>query len=309
VRRSHVPALLTVLVLLAILPLSHNLRRSGEALRPRHELADRILYLPSGDGLRPACLGFDAVVSDLLWIRAILFFGGHHAASAGDAWNVWLYYMLDLVTDLNPHATAPYKYGGVMLRISPDWIDASNLIMAKGMAHNPDDWYFPFSIAMNYHLLEDMERAAEFLLIAAALPDAPFYLPNLAASLLNETDQEEVALHFLLEEYKTAPGEMEKNAIYVKIHETRFMIARRDVDAARTRFEEEVGHPPTDLTELVPTYLATLPDDPWATFVEDGARCTLTINPLDNEVMSTCMRKALTTIQTRYGIGSLQSIR
>ncbi len=308
-RRDHVPALLTIMALLAVLPLAHNLRRGGEALRPRHDLSERILYLPSGEGLKPACLGYDTAVSDILWIRAILFFGGHHGASAGDQWYVWLYYMLDLVTDLNPHATAPYKYGGVMLRISPDWADASNLIMAKGMAHNPDEWYFPFSIAMNYHLLDDTERAAEFLQIAAALPDAPFYLPNLAASLLNETNQEEVALHFLMEEYQTAPDESRKNAIYVKIHETRFMIARRDVDAARARFEEAVGRPPIELSELVPGHLPALPEDPWATFVEDPSRCHLAINPLDNEVTSTCLREALVAIQTRYGIGSLQTIR
>lgn len=308
-RRSHVPALVTVLALLAMAPATHNLRRAGEALRPRHDLAARILYLPSGEHLGPACLGYEGAVADLLWIRAILYFGGSHGAQPDDDWYVWLYYMLDLVTDLSPHFEAPYKYGGVMLRISPDWIEASNLIMAKGMANNPDEWYFPFSIAMNYHLRGDMQRSAEFLRIAASKPDAPFYLANLAASLLNETNQEEVALHFLMQEYENAPDEARRNAIYVKIHETRFMIARRDLDAARAEYTEDVGRPPSDLADLVPAYIPEIPADPWAIFVDESVRCTLTIDPLNNDITSTCMRSALVAIRERYNIGSLQDLR
>ncbi len=308
-RRSHVPALVTVLALLLLAPATHNLRRAGEALRPRHDLAARILYLPSGEHLGPACLGYEGAVADLLWIRAILYFGGSHGAQPDDDWYVWLYYMLDLVTDLSPHFEAPYKYGGVMLRISPEWVEASNLIMAKGMANNPDEWYFPFSIAMNYHLRDDMQRSAEFLQIAASKPDAPFYLANLAASLLNETDQEEVALHFLMQEYETAPDEKRRNAIYVKIHETRFMIAQRDLDAARGRFAAEEGRPPTALSQLVPAYIPAIPEDPWATFVEAPERCSLTIDPLDSDITSTCVREALVSIRARYDIGSLQDLR
>ncbi len=308
-RRSHAPALLTVLLLAAVAPLSHNLRRAGEARQPHHELADRVVYLPSGENLGPACLGYESAVADVLWIRAILYFGGGHGTQLDDDWYVWLYYMLDLVTDLNPHFEAPYKFGGVMLRISPEWVDASNLIMAKGMAHNPDEWYFPFSIAMNYYLREDMQRSAEFLTVAASKPDAPFYLPNLAASLLNQTQQEEVALHFLMQEYETAPDESRRNAIYVKIHETRFMIARRDLDAARARYTERNGRPPSDLQDLVPADIAELPPDPWATFVDEPARCGLTIDPLDNDITSTCMREALVTIRAKYNIGSLQDLR
>ena len=39
---------------------------------------EKLLYLPSGKYLKPASLGFDTLVADLLWIKAIGYFGGHY---------------------------------------------------------------------------------------------------------------------------------------------------------------------------------------------------------------------------------------
>ena len=293
-----------VITLLALPPLVHNVHRSALAYRPRHDLEQRILYLPSGELLAPACLGFDGMVADLLWIRAIMYFGSHHDMTEDENWYVWLYCMIDLVTDLDPDFISPFKYGGLMLHLQSDWVEPANLLMAKGMNHNPDEWFFPFTLAMNYYSREDYERAAEYAQMAAVLPDAPFYLPNLAASMLNDTDREEVSLQFLKERYSTALDEKMRDAIYVKIQETLFEIAKRDLDVARGQYRDERGREAQDLTELVPQYIAEIPDDPYAVFVDDPSRCGLSIDPLNRSVTSDCLAEALESIRERYGIGS-----
>ncbi len=302
---SRRPTLLLVLALLAVAPLLHNMQRAAEAYRPRLDVADRILYLPDGDHLAPACLGYDGMVGDLIWVRAILFFGAHHEADTDDRWTIWLYYMLDLVTDLDPRFIPAYKYGGLMLGLRPGWTQACNLLMAKGMASNPDEWYLPFAIAMNYFEEGEVERAAEFARRAAAQPDAPFYLPNLAATMLNDSSQEEAALRFLQVRYETALDDEQRGVIYVKIQETKFEIAARDLQAARDRFREDHGVEAVELEQLVPRYVPAIPDDPYAVFVEDPGRCGLRIDPLDRSVTSACLQEALLAIRERYGVGSV----
>ena len=54
---------------------------------------EKMLYLPSGKFLKPLCLGFDEVVADLLWMKAVVYFGGHARA---DQHYPWLYHILDL---------------------------------------------------------------------------------------------------------------------------------------------------------------------------------------------------------------------
>ena len=303
---SRIYPTLCVVALLALPPLIHNAHRNADAYRPNPDLTERVRYLPTGGFTSTACLGFDSPVADLLWIRAVLYFGSHYNESDDDGWYVWLYYLVDLVTDLEPQFLSVYKYGGTMLRIEPGWVDASNLLMAKGMEHNPDQWYFPFTIAMNYFFRDDLERAAEYAQIAAAMPDAPFYLPNLAASMLNDSDREEVALRFLEEEYEAAVTEGRRQAIYVKIHETRFEVARKELDEARRRYVDDHGLPVEALDQLVPDYLEELPPDPYAVFVDDPSSCGLAINPLDRSITSNCFIEASKVIRVRYGLGTLR---
>lgn len=297
---------LCAVVLLSLLPVIHAAHRNADAYRPRLDVSDRFGYLPTGEFASTACLGFDAPVADLLWIRAVLYFGEHYDGSDEVDWYVWLYYIVDLVTDLDPKFTAPYKYGGTMLRIDPQWVDASNLLFAKGLKNNPDYWYFPFSIAMNYFFRDDLGKAAHYAQIAASLPGAPFYLANLTASMLNDSNHKEVALRFLEEEYGAAVSEKRKGAIYVKIHETRFEMACEQVDEARSRYLADTGAPVTDLEGLVPTYLREIPEDPYAVFLDDPGGCGLVIDPLDLSTTSGCFLEASRTIQERYGLGLLR---
>ncbi len=302
----RLPTLLCALMLVTLAPLAHDTHRAVDAWQPRQDITDRVMLLPSGDTASVACLGHDAMLADLLWIRAVLFFGRHHGVTLDAGWTTYLYYMVDLVTDLDPHFVAPYKYGGLMLRLESDWVDASSMLMAKGMRHNPDQWYFPFTISMNYFFRDDLERAAEFAQIAARSPDAPFYLANLAATMLNDSNREEVALRFLEEEYKSAVDDERKTAIYVKIHETRFEMARKEVEAARQQYVEEMGRPPHTIEELVPTWLPSIPGDPYQVFVDDPSRCGLIIDPLDQSVSSACLIDALRNIRSRYDIGAVR---
>jgi hypothetical protein len=225
------------------------------------------------------------LAADLLWVRATAMFGEGYGAD--DHWQLWLYHMINLATDLDPQFRAAYKYGGTMLRLDGLLVDQSNLIFQKGHEALPDEWYFPFAIAMNYFLYKDdrglaalyMEKAARSARstehaiekarvsgdLASPLLDArrkpPHYLANLAASLYSETDQLELGLTFLLEEQRQLPPSASRTAVEVKILETYYLIALRDATAMIEQYLLQEGGLPRTPQDVSAIGLE-LPADP-----------------------------------------------
>ena len=251
-----------VLLLVTLIGLVQSSHRHVEAWAPRTDAGDAIRFLPSGRALDLVALGYDEVVADLLWARATLLFGENFGTTGEEGWYSWLYHMMDLATDLDPQFRAAYKYGGTMLRVNGVFVDQSSMIFAKGAHHLPTEWYFPFGIAMNYFVQKDDRRlAALYMRQAASLPDGPFYLRNLAASLLDESLGLENSLAFLSQELEVVPKGRARAAIEVKIFETRYLMAARDADAAVASFRRAEGRLPAEPGDVTAAGIA-LPADP-----------------------------------------------
>jgi len=279
----HIAVCLLILALLGTT--LHSAHRHTDAWAPVSQVTDEVLYLPSGRFLKLASLGYESLIADLLWLRATAMFGERYDSS-GD-WHLWLYHMINLSTDLDPKFRAAYKYGGTMLRIDGRLVDQSNLIFQKGSEALPDEWYFPFAIAMNYFLYnEDRRLAALYMEQAArsarraeqAAEEArtrddlgsvvldprrapPAYLANLAASLHSDVDQLDVGLSFLEEERRQLPPSAAREAVEVKILETRYLIARRDAVSVLQQFRDQHGVFPEQPQDVARLGLS-LPDDP-----------------------------------------------
>lgn len=253
---------LPVLLLILLIGLVHQGHRHVEAWNPQTGVSDQIRFLPSGKALNVVSLGYEEVLADLLWARATLMFGENFGQSGDDGWYSWLYHMMDLATDLDPQFRGAYKYGGTMLRVNGVFVDQSSIIFAKGTHHLPNEWYFPFGIAMNYFVQKkDKRLAALYMREAASLPDGPFYLRNLAASLLDESLGLENALAFLTQEYKVVPPGRAREAIEVKIFETKYQIGVRDAEKVIAAYRRATGQLPGQPADVSAAGL-TLPPDP-----------------------------------------------
>ena len=277
--RSSIPSLCLLALLSFLIGSAH---RHTDAWAPRYSVTDEVSYLPDGRLLRTLSLGYESVFADLLWARATSLFGQRYGDADRD-WYPWLYHMMDLVTDLDPEFRAAYKYGGTMLRIDGVFVDQSSLIFQKGATHLPSYWYFPFAIGMNYFNQDRPLVAARYMEQAATVArqrqrelsdagrldeeglvegyDGPDYLHNLAVSLYSDSDQLEIGLQFLLEEQRHLPEGRARDAVRVKIIETRYLIARRDALAAIKQYKKTAGRIPASPADVTKLGLV-LPDDP-----------------------------------------------
>ncbi len=176
---------------------------------------ERLLYLPTGKFLKPLCLGYEALVSDFLWLKAIVYFGGHYLT---DRSYKWLAHILDIVTTLDPYFVYPYEFGGIILALEEGNYQQSTALMEKGLQYHSEYWRLYFYLGFNYFFYHRNAKKASFYMSkAASLPGHPAYLPKLAASLLTKAGEKDEALSFLIQLYKNTDDEWLKDKIKQKI--------------------------------------------------------------------------------------------
>jgi len=147
--------------------------RLAEAKLPRPEPLAELSYYPSGTWLEPAAMGDATAWSDLLWLRAVQYYGEHRTT---DGRFVRMPHVFDILTTLAPRFLSPHVFGAfAMAQEGGDFAGAERL-MRKGMDANPRNGRLAFEMGFLYYVRpggRDLRRAAEYFEQAARQPDAP----------------------------------------------------------------------------------------------------------------------------------------
>ena len=139
--------------------------------------------------------GFNEVMADSLWIRAIQDFDYCEQQIANNVCknNSWLYHMLDAITNLSPSFRMPYATGSLALTIIISDIEGATKIFDKGVKAFPKDWPILYRAAYHYlYEVKDKKRAAE-LLIQAGQNGAPPWVFSLAGRLYSDSGSRDLA--------------------------------------------------------------------------------------------------------------------
>ena len=139
--------------------------------------------------------GFNEVMADSLWIRAVQDFDYCEQQIANNICknNSWLYLMLDAITNLSPSFRMPYATGSLALTIIISDIDGATKIFDKGVKAFPNDWPILYRAAYHYlYEVKDKKRAAE-LLIQAGQNGAPPWVFALAGRLYSDSGSLDLA--------------------------------------------------------------------------------------------------------------------
>ena len=226
---------------------------------------EEFVTLPKGEYLKPAVFGYDQLVADIIWLRAIQVIGDKVVTPKGYD---WVYHALDVVTTLDPKFAYAYQLGGVTLSVLGKRPDLSNMLLEKGVRENPEVWQIPFYIGFNnFFYLNDYETAAEYIDKASKLPGHPAYLPKLAARLYVQAGNPDVALEFLSRMYKDTDDEKVKLALEQRIKE---VIVEKDatfLEEAINRYKEAHKLYPENLEDLIRSgIIKEMPHEPFGGF-------------------------------------------
>jgi hypothetical protein len=222
--------------------------RTLEEYRPVDARAKELAFLPKGSVLKVAVLGYRNVAADLIWLRAVQYFGEKKQNVAGYR---WAYHTTNVVTDLDPHFILAYYTGGTVLGVWAGMLDESVALLKKGIQHNPQDWRLPFLLGYDYfYELCDAVNGAQYLQLASGLPGAPPYLPKLAARLTVEAGNPDAALEFLARFRQQVTDERIRAALEQRIKEVMAERVIRALERASSEFRARFGRWPRGLDEL-----------------------------------------------------------
>jgi len=255
-----------------------------ERQRPAMVRAAELAYLPKGEYLRVAVLGYRQMAADLIWLKAVQHFGERKQTTEG---YLWAYHAVDVLTDLDPKFAFAYQASGIVLGVWANLPRESIALLTKGMRHNPDVWQLPFYVGYDYfYELHDPVQAAKYLRIASELPGAPAYLPKLAARMTVEAGDPDAALEFLQRLYQQLQDERLRESLVQRMKE---VVAERDIrflEEGVRRYKSRYGKRPANLNDLVTKgIIQQIPEEPLGGVYE--------LKPSDGTVASTGLRQRL----------------
>ena len=164
-RKGGVGALTLLTVASLLLGAALSLQAYREARHPLPQVSSDILYFRGGAAVSRAALGFDAILADVYWIRAIQHFGGTRHAQKADKSYRLLYPLLDLATTLDPHFNIAYRFGAIFLSepypAGPGRTDQAITLLERGLAADPKKWQYAQDAGfVNYWWQQDYKAAA-----------------------------------------------------------------------------------------------------------------------------------------------------
>jgi len=158
-----------IAIAVAALALLVAASRGVEGLaQKKHRL--EVLYLPSGQFVTQASLGYRDLAADVLWFRMVQYYGGYRMGENDIA---LFAHLVDVITDLDPQFTYAYVFGALIMAQDLDQFKQGIGFLEKGVRNNPHDWWLPFELGfLNYVHARDYSQALFYFEKAARLPGA-----------------------------------------------------------------------------------------------------------------------------------------
>jgi tetratricopeptide (TPR) repeat protein len=204
------------IVLLVSLGSSVLLLRRLDRVRT-HATLEEVLYFNSPKLVKRLSLGYDGLLADIYWTRAVQYFGSHHAAGATDY--KLLAPLLEITTALDPKLIVAYRFGanflGPKLPDGADQPDKAIALIEYGIQHNGDDWHLYYDLGFIYYMeMKDYAKAEEAFERGTKVPKAHPFLRILAAQMAQHAGEIQTARMLWQATYTTTQDSMiRQNAV------------------------------------------------------------------------------------------------
>jgi hypothetical protein len=253
-------SLLAVCVLLSVL-----LLRRLDQLRTGATLQE-VLYISSPKALKRLSLGYDGLLADIYWTRAVQYFGGKHHVGSGHL--ELLAPLLEITTVLDPHLTVAYDFGSNFL--APDPPNGAGMpqravdLVQFGIRNNPNDWRLYYDLGFIYYLnLKDYAHAADAFARGSRVPHAHPFLKLLAAQMAQHAGEIQTARMLWTTTYQTTKDASVRANAVAHLRALRVDEDVTNLEALVAFYRRKTGHLPASFSELAGAgLLRGIPVDP-----------------------------------------------
>ena len=256
-----------------------SLQAARDQRYPAPGVESDLLYLRAGPAVSRLALGFDALLADVYWIRAIQHYGATRLSTKPDKEFRLLYPLLDLATTLDPHFAVAYRFGAIFLAEpfpdGPGRADLAIGLLERGLRADPARWQYAQDAGFVYYWwLQDYQAAAAWFDRAARIDGAPWWLRSMAASTLAQGGDRQSSRQLWRQLYETAEHPWVKNNAQLKLLQLDALDRMDALAGLVRRYTAQAGRFPDSWAVLTALgWLQGIPVDPSGTaFVLDRAQ-------------------------------------
>ena len=233
--------------------------RGGAALQD-------VLYISSPKLLKRLSLGYDGLVADVYWTRAVQYYGEMHHNGGGDY--ALLQPLLNITTQLDPRLIPAYEFGGTFLSAKPP--QGAGLpqkaieLVEYGIQNNPDDWHLYYDLGFIYYVdLKDYPGAAQAFLRGSQVPNAHPFLKILAAQMAEHGGEVQTAQMLWSATYQTTHDDHIKANAAAHLRALQVDQDVHDLERVVEVYRQQNGHLPSSFGAMVAAgLLRGVPADP-----------------------------------------------
>jgi tetratricopeptide (TPR) repeat protein len=233
-----------------------------------YQPANPVLWLPSGTAVKRLALGFDNLVADVYWMRAVVYYGTKRREQAKARDFELLYPLLDVVTTVDPQFKVAYRFGSIFLTEGypngPGRPDQAIALLQRGIERDQSRWEYMQDIGFVYYWwLKDYDAAAQWFERAGDQKDAPVWLKPLAATTLARGGNR-VSSRFLWKQIlDNTDVDWLRRSAEQRLLQLNAMDVIDRLDQIAARFTTRMGRPPQTWQELISSEgLRGVPLDP-----------------------------------------------
>jgi len=223
------------------------------------------LLLRSPAVIKKMSLGYDALLADVYWTRAVQYFGARFGTKGATYELLWP--LLDISTTLDPKLIVAYRFGAVFLSergTGPGRADLAVPLVKRGIAANPDEWRLNIDLGFLYHWrLKDYPASADALYEGSKKPGAPPWMAVMAARVAQKGGSLDTSRMIWSGIYES---NRDPNIRAQALRTIQGLKAEEDevqLDALAAEYQKRFGRLPTSMDDLrAAGLLAATPVDP-----------------------------------------------
>ncbi|MGH9684615.1 MAG: hypothetical protein ACRD4S_13510 [Candidatus Acidiferrales bacterium] len=210
------------------------------------------LMLRSGAMVKKMSLGYESLLADIYWTRAVQYWGAQLGVPHSHYDLLWP--LLDITTTLDPHLIVAYRFGAIFLS-EPDAgarrPDLAVELVKRGVQANPGNWHLKSDLGFLYYWhLHDYKDAAATYFAASKDPQAPAWLAFMAARISDTGGSIDTSRMIWTQIYNSTDNATTRKKAVEHLAELQAEDDERHLNALAEQYRQRFGHYPSSTRDL-----------------------------------------------------------
>jgi hypothetical protein len=214
---------------------------------------EEVLYLSSPKALQKLSLGYDGLLADIYWTRAVQYFGNKHHEGAR-RYDL-LAPLLEITTTLDPHLLVAYEYGANFLAPKPPngggMPERAIQLEEYGIRNNPNEWRLYYNDGLIHYMeLKDYSGAAQAFARGAKVPNAHPFLALMAAKMAEHAGDLQMARLMWSTTYESTKDNVVRANAAAHLRALQVDEDVTNLEAVIARYRQMTGRVPSSFSNL-----------------------------------------------------------